>query len=528
MAFHTGQVGLAETKIDAALALREKVRPAPSQMTRMGATTKWFSPRHEKLVGERTRYRAFTKAYRGARRSAFNSSANEEFPVPQKMGHTRLSYSWEDLTDIKTTIKWNMLQGEKHNDIDYAVYELVTELYAQAELDLMELLNIGMFQTYTAALCQIAGIYDADGTTFTGASGHAEAYINIKNGPIGRIQVGDVLDIYDSTSAGGSDTKNRTINVTDVIHGENGPYDSNGDRVAGIGPGFLGEPCDAYGVAAATAWNSGGTTPDADDFIARSGEFQTSTTNPHTLHGFPDWFDPTVKCLRDGDGTLMDPTASGNRWQQPMIITPSGASEGSEVEFDPETHLAELADNWITQVRVGRKMRRAQVINIGNAGPGGKSGRIEISDHLVLVTEPKMVNHVVTEAKATEQFVHSSMLNEKAAVALKRIGVEGFDGYVWHSPSLGSVAMLGDPNCKPHHAFLIEPSSFFWIEPKDGQRITWVSHGKGSRVWPIAGDTNGTPTYSRQAAAHIMLGLQNDQPQANAMIEHIQTAREGA
>jgi len=106
------------------------------------------------------------------------------------------------------------------------------------------------------------------------------------------------------------------------------------------------------------------------------------------------------------------------------------------------------------------------------------------------------------------------------------IGVEGFEGYVWHSATLGEVLMQPDTNCKPHTAFILEPSSFFWITPPGGDRVQWLSHGSAGRVWPIHGDTLGTPTFSRQAMAYRMCGLMCDQPKANAIIEGILTARE--
>jgi hypothetical protein len=117
-------------------------------------------------------------------------------------------------------------------------------------------------------------------------------------------------------------------------------------------------------------------------------------------------------------------------------------------------------------------------------------------------------------------------MNVEAAKAYRNIGVSGFEGFVWHSFTLGSVAIQADTNCTPHTAYIIEPSSFFYITPPGGEGIQWLSHGQGSRIWPIHGDTLGTPTFSRQAMAYCLIGLQNDQPQANAIIKHICTARE--
>jgi len=530
MAFNDNEIGLADTAINAALATKEQIHPAPAQFTRQGRTSRWFRPGSKTLQGERTKFRVFTKPYRGARRRAFDTAATSEFPVPMKPGYERLSYSWSDLIDIQGTCKWNMLQDLKHKNLKLSVIALVQELYSQAELDLVHQMNAGIFQSYTCAIAKVAGIYDlddVDGTpSFSGASGHAAAYIQIKDGSITNFQMGDVLHFYDSTSTGGSDTQNCQVVVHDVIHGENGPW-YGGSRNEGYGPGLICEPCAVDGSVTSgtgydTAWNATGTPADGD-FIARSGEFQTSTTDPNNFHGFPDWFDPTVDCLMDEDGSVIDRESTGKHWMNPMVIIPDGASAGSEVEFSVRTHLREVEDNWFAMVAAGRQQRRS----IGVGMPGGKEQAIEISEHLTLIMEPKLFNHVADEAQYSSQFTHASALSESAAKALRRIGVDGFEGFVYHSPTLGEIACMADTNCEPHAAYLIEPSSFFWIEPPSGQRATWLQSG-GSRVWAKIGDTLGTPTYTRQAAVHMMIGLMNDQPKASLKIDHICTAREAA
>jgi len=539
-AFGANEVALGETMIDAALATQEEVRRAPSQFTRQGITSPWFSPRDKVLVGEKTKFRVFTKGYRGARATTFAGMAGTEGPPPMKVGHVECSYSWNDLMGLRAGIKWNMMQDLKHKNLTYAVYNLVNELFSEAEADMAERINTGLMLSYTASMGKVVAMFDVDGSTMTGIGGHAAAYIQVKDAPISRFQEGDVLELYDVDSASGTDYLNARVYVHDVIHGENGPPKSDGSRVENIGPGLIVEPCDALGATSSVNYSDAAKisagTDFLDSFIARSGEFQTSTTvsttGPNNFHGFPDWFDWSVGCLRDGDGTYITRTADGMRWTNPLVITPDGVTRGTSStykEFDPDEHLVEYADTCINLVKAGRKERRS----IGKGMPGGVNKEIKISDHLVMVVEPKMGNHIVNGAEDKLRFTHASTMNEASAKALRMIGVEGFEGYVWHSFTLGEVAIVADTNCQPHSAFILEPSSFFWIEPPGGQRVQWLPFTGGSRIWPIAGnvaadETYGTPTMSRQAMAYSMLGLMCDQPRANAMIECIITAREAA
>ena len=528
-AFGDYEIGIADDLINAALAVDEKVT-APAQFTRQGKTSQWIQAEKRMLRGERTRYRAFIKPYRGARRMRWNTSATSESPVPMSPGWTELSYDWSDLVDIRGTVKWNMKQDLKHSsDVRLSVMQLVENIFSQAELDVVQVMNDGIMQPYTCAIAKVGQIYNIDGATFSGAAVHTPAFIQVVGGSSSNFEKGDVLDIYDSD---GSTFKIR-IYVHGVIHGENGPW-SGGEREEGIGPGILAEPCNAdgsgtgVGGSCTTAWNTVAV-PDANgDFLARSGEFDTTTTTAKNFHGLPDWFDTTVDCLADGDGTAIDREATGNEWMNPLVIIPDGASAGSEVEFSVSTHLSELARSWYVQVQSGRRDRAKNGRSLGTGMPGGKAQGIAISEHLVAICEPQMLEHITENAGDSQRFTHASLLNEAAAKALQLIGVSGYEGYVWHSPQLGEVAFHADTNCTPHTIYFIEPSSFFWIQEPGGQRLGWISNGSAGRVWGVVGDTLKTPTYTRQAACHVALGLKNDQPQANAVVKHVCTAAEAA
>lgn len=541
--FYDFGVGLSDDAINAALATNEQVQPAPSQFTRQGKTSPWFAPRGKMLKGERTKFRVFDKGYRGARRTGYANAATTEGPTPMAIGHTECSYDYNDLSMIRAGVKWSMLQETKHTDLNLAVYDLVNKLFGEAEADIAETENTGLFLPQSCAMATVVAIYEITATggtqdAFAQTTTHQPAYIQISGNP-GRFQKGDVLDIFEAASAGGSDTQNATVIVHDVIHGEDGPKVA-GVRAAGIGPGLVVEPCQVAGTYTTgsgslgtenwvdgTQTGTNGTSyttaaPAVGDFIARSGEFTTSATSgdANNFHGLPDWFDWTVGTLRDGDGAYLTRTDPGYEWTNPFVVEAGTAA--SPVEFDPDEHLFELAENWIFRVKAGRAGRRT----MGEGMPGGVNEEIKISEHLLGIMEPKMLQHVTNGAEDKLRFTHSSQMNESSAKALQMIGVEGFEGYVWHSPVLGEICMKADTNCKPHSAYIIEPSSFFWIDPPGGGSTRWLPHGSGGRIWPISGDTKGTPTFMRQAMAYKMRGLMCDQPGANAEIRHIITARE--
>ena len=157
----------------------------------------------------------------------------------------------------------------------------------------------------------------------------------------------------------------------------------------------------------------------------------------------------------------------------------------------------------------------------------GKEKGIEIGEHLSLVCEDVVANDIIrNEVQNSLRFTHTAAMSEAAAKAIKITGIGGFEGYVHHSPTLGDICLQPDANCKAHHAFIIEPSSFFWITTAGmGQRTKWLTNA-GSRIWAISGDTLGTPTTEKQSGALAMIGLQCDQPGANVMISHIKSSRE--
>jgi hypothetical protein len=523
------------------LANKEIVKHSPAQFTLLGNTTKWFRPRHQVLSGDKTIYRAFTQPYRGARAATFANMAATEGPVPMGFGYQELAITYADMIGIRGGAKWNLMQELKHKTAELAAKDLVTGLLSGLQRDIKERMNMGTFLGTAGVMGKVGLMYKVTNTTSTQDAwdggmdgGHLAGYMHVDDTQIARYNKGDVLDVFDTDSPF---AQLAMLKVHGVIHGEDGPP-KEGLRAAGIGPGLIVEPCGIDGTVASNNWvgatvtGANGTSftsarPTAGDLIVRSGENSTGAVGAN-FHGIPDFFDTTVDIFRDGTdgsniGVAMDREATGNEWMNPMVITPSGATSSAPVEFDPEEQLMELADNWISQVVAGRGDRKS--LNQGN--PGGKEYAIEISDSLLMTMEPKLLNHLANLMAQKNQFMSSLSMSEGAAKKFQAIGVDGFTGYVWQSPTLGTVACQADSNCEPHSVYILEPSSFFWVEPEGGQGIEWAMNGN-SRIWPISGSTLGTPTMFQQVMAYCLLGLLCDQPQANAKIQYVCSAREAA
>ena len=523
MAFGDYGINISDADFDEAFADEDKIRRAPAQFVRIGEVGRWFKAGVETMRGAaRTIYRAYIQPLTGTRRSKFNVAMASEAPAARKLAYQKLSFAWDDLCVFQHTIKWNTMEAMKSEDPAYAVVELASELYTQAAEDIREQKSLAIFQASSCMMAKVLQIYDKDGTTFNDlspAAGHTPAYISISGGNIAQFQKGMILDIFDASSTGGSDTKNATVVVLDVIKGEDGPFYA-GSRVASIGPGLVVEPCAATGSTSTGTgydayWNAVGT-PAAGDFIARSGEFSTATAG-NNLFGLPDWFNPAVDVYDDEAGVVIPRDEDGHRWALPYIVT--GGTSGSEETFDMDIHLAELANNWITMVRAGWDARE----KLGQGMRTGANQTMEIDRHLVLAMEPNMARWITqTAATDTARFMSAAAMTPDAAAKMRRTAVVGFTDFIYHDPNLGYCTLQPDHGCTPKMVYVLNPETWKWSAPKgyNGEAVHWIMNGN-SRVWPLPGDTLKTPTHECQATAEDMAYLYCDQMQANARIEYV-------
>ena len=521
MAFGDYGINVSDADFDEAFADEDKIRQAPAQFVRIGEVGRWFKPGVETMRGAaRTIYRAYIQPLTGTRRSKFNTAAAAEAPVARKIAYQRLSFAWDDLCVFQHTIKWNTMEAMKSEDPAYAVVELASELYTQCAEDIREQKSLAIFQSSSAWMAKVEAVYDVDATMtdMTGESGHAPAFIKIKSGNIAQFQKGMILDIYD---CGDGTTKNARVKVHDVIKGADGPF-VGGSRAAAKGPGLICEPCAADGSTTSgtgydTAWGAAFAAPTTavGDYIARSDEF--STTTPPSFAGLPDWFNPAVNTYDDEAGTPINRDADGNRWSLPYIVT--GGTDGSEETFDLDTHLAELSEHWITMVRAGWDSRE----RLGQGMRTGANQTMEIDRHLVLAMEPNICRWITqTAATDTARFMSAAAMTPDAALKMRRVAVVGFADFIYHDPNLGYCTLQPDHGCTPKMVYVLNPETWKWSAPKgyNGESVHWIMNGS-SRVWPLPGDTNKTPTHECQATAEDMAYLYCDQMQANARIEYV-------
>ena len=523
MPFSDYGIGWAQTNIDTAIH-RYETRIAKAGFTRMGMTTaSWFTPPVLRVEGKRMFYRMWKAPMTATRISDFDTAMTTEFPIGQNMEVDEFSLTQSDLSAFRSTAKWNMEREWKHDGTEkgahLAMFNLVSKIFEELETDQECRYNMALFQENTSYMAKVHTFYNQAGTssgdTATGYTGHGAMFIRIKDGSIARFVPGMVLDIYDADT---TTQKNITCVVHDVIQTPDGPPVS-GARQAGIGPGLVCEPCAADGSTSAgtgydTVWNAVGV-PASGDYIAMSGEF--STASPKGFHGIPDWFDSTVDCWRDADGNAVNRETAGNGYLNPMVFTPSGATAGSPVALDIDTHFRAIENS------LGYKVRLAQgraVRAIGQGMRTGPNNELAISKRsLTLITTPEIENDVVDEARDTIRFTSTAAMSQDTVKEL--VGQVGFTGFFYNSPTLGHVAMVADPNCKPYHAFCIDPESFHRLDGGTaGKGLKWVMNA-GSRLHPVYGDTNKTPTYYQQVACYRYAALLCDQPGVNFCLRYI-------
>ncbi|MFH1496248.1 MAG: hypothetical protein ABII82_00345, partial [Verrucomicrobiota bacterium] len=193
-----------------------------------------------------------------------------------------------------------------------------------------------------------------------------------------------------------------------------------------------------------------------------------------------------------------------------------GASAGSEVTFDMQTHLREIEDYLPQAVNFGREYR--------NSEEG-----IEIDGSLLAVCEPPLMNEIVDDAKDDRRVTMMMATSLDAAMRKKYFADTGFDGAMYRSPSLPPIAFQADEMCAPHTMYLLEPKSFFFVYAAGGQpggmnaNINWLAPS-GVRWHMVHGATMGTPTANYQAGTYQTFTVTCDQPPANVCLKHIKSS----
>lgn len=506
-----GDYAIDLNELDAAIARQEDLtKHVKAQFTRLQNTTKWFDATKEPLKGKTFYYRALVSPDSGVRREKATTAATQEFPISQSFSYQELSVKLADIKFFQASKKYNVLEQKRTADGEYAVQELAMQAIGDVEADFAQQLNSSIHQPGSAQMATVTAIYDADGSAFSGAAGHAPAFIRIAGGSIGQFNKNEVLEVID---VGDGTTRNVIMKVHAVVYGSDGPLDGSDGKVADIGPGLLVEPCGIDGTVSTTAWNDTAV-PAVGDYIARYGEFHATAASYRNIHGFPDLFDSTCNMFWDGEGNALDRDSPANQWTVPYVVR--AAASGSEVAFDADVHLRELEDSipFAAAVKGGRNKRALSPLK-----------GITIKNSLVAITTPSIVNDAVADAKANLRFTANYAGTLEAAEKKKVFGSVGFDGIVYHSPSLGVIALQADAACRPYRMEIIEPNSFFYLTyPGMSGNVEWYSPN-GKRFTMVTGD-NGRHTYYVQGAAHTALALCNDQPQANMEIRGVKSSAE--
>jgi hypothetical protein len=504
------------TTLDNAIGRVYDYRRTKPQYQRAGQSANWFRPAGFLWKGKSYQYNALVAPASAIRRAQLSVAKDQEWPVGRDMKTQPLCIKYEDIVIFRGTAKINEFDDLKtQGDPDITIGKLAERIVGQLMEDFDTQRDMALFQPGTCEMFTIKQIYNVDGTTFTGAAAAAAAYIAVTGGSIAQVQPGDVLEIIDVAD---HSTVNATVTVNAVIKGKNGPMVSTGIRVADIGPGIIATP--------AAAWNAVGA-PAATDHIARSGEFNNTAATYKNIKGFESFFNPTISIFRSEDGTAMDryDATGDNQWQVPEVFCFDSVGDGSgtAVDFDVDTHFGEVEDVMGYVLSTSRMQR---VSANQDTGPN-----ISLPEVITMHTTPQLVNDVVSQCKDTARLTTSLAMSQDEATRRKFFGEIGFDGFVYHSPTLGHVALMPSVACRPNRMFFVDPQTAFWIHlggsgaDGSGGGLQWLDM-EGSRWQRLTGDTLRTPTAVKQAACYTASVLGWDQVAQNFAIKGIKSSRD--
>jgi len=479
--------------VDTAMDEMYRLRPAKAQFTRFADTTRWIRQGDDiPFYGNRWHYKAFLTPLTGMTSVAWSTAAasGTEFPAATSFTYQDLSYDYADMAIFQISLEINelaILRSQQGNP-KHAVFDLAQKFFMEAEANAALKANTAVNISSDNSMGTVAAIYSSLGAAYTTAG---TAFFQITDAPIGRFVKGMVLKVGDSETA--------TIN--DVIAGDDGPWDGADDtRIADIGPGI---------VVTASTGDFDGVTAGATgtgDALRITGDATSGA-----LNGLPAWFDQTVNTLNDGDGSAINRDALGNAWTVPEIITI--AASGSEVVLDLDDHLGQ-ASKIMAQIAGSRERRRQDA-----------EKEIVWKNGLVAIGTPALIDEAAREAKDTMRFTSAAPGGE--AAAKKALwGDVGFEGTVWHSPTLGPVALQSDAMASRYKLRLCNPDSWFFLSlgGKSGFKrgIQWQKTA-GSRFTRKVG-TNGLHTFDIVASAWMACLLGNDQPKSNVEITGVKSS----
>jgi len=468
-----------------------------AQFTRLGTTSRWMPQKGKMLQGRRWHYYAYTQPSTGARRSSMSDATTSAFPVASQPAYTELTHDWMDLTMFRTSLKFNEIVDIQSSDLKASVFRVANRLMNQAEKDFSSQKNAAIHQDSACTMGKIKARYDADGTTYSGSN--LTAYWQISEGAIRQFLPGQLLKVSSRTQA------ELTVQVEGIVASRSGPW-ASGARVADIGPGIT------VSIVDASSTDSDLDNADNDDTLSLSNEGAGDN-----FHGIPSWFSSAVDVYNDKDGSALDREALGNEWMMPEIF--DYTSGGNAVDFDLETHLREVAEVMPDRVNTGRN-GRAYMGDIEDVDEG-----VNIPKALVAITTAGIANEAIATAADTQRFTakHSSEMDESVRRSL--FGNVGFEGVVWHSPTLPPIAIQPDVAAAPEQMTIIDPQSWFWLRMA-GAPMQWL--GNGSDRWSRVNDpdSDNRQTFEQQAGAYATAMLVCDQPGANAQIKGVKSSTE--
>ncbi len=492
--FGLDAVGDIETYMD----IKYRLRPSKWQFTRYTDTARWFNARTEPWAGIEWHFKAFLSPSTPVRRSPVETatSSTGEFPRARDRTHIDLSVLHDDLRMFQASVNVNDFAKVRTGDPEDAIENAAEAIVTEVDDDFAAQINASIHQEVYGQMGTINAVYKVDGDTYPAGSA-TDAFLQITDGSIAQFVKGMIIDIRDDAH---NATVQTTCEVKDVIPGIDGPPGAT--TFAGVGPGIT----VSYYAAEATSGddtnfdnvavnvNSSGHSCD----LVMAGEGVTAN-----YHGLPDWMSKSTNVYRNTAGGAIDRDATGNAWSIPYI------QDYGSVNFDMDTHLRPLANYLPYRVQFGRRQRAAATKGLAVTGA------------MLGITTVELLNYMVDEAKDTQRFTSMTSSSWDAAKRKKYFGSVGFDGVVYHSPSLPwPIAFQSDVVARPEKITIVDPNAFFWLTEGGGHAsVNWLNQG-GSRFQPVRGP-NTRRTFYQDGGAWTVMYLNCDQIGACAEIQGV-------
>lgn len=434
----------------------------------------WAEDKGFRFEGEEMEYRVWTKDYTGVR---FGGSELSALPPPQATDGAIFTVGVSDLRQIGASIQHSEQMKRLSATKRGAIVAWVAKTESEVKRDLREAKARKFWQNYNARL------FTVDGTPTDNANGRAKGnsassdltiQFPVKNTAMGWLRKGMTIAIYTGGTADHGiygATNAEGVEIVDIFRYE--------DSTAYTGTDTTGERW-IVRIQSAAALD---TVADGDDaYLAIDHSTTAFSEKGYGLYGPQTWFRLTAG---GGYDTLfnVNRTTAGNDWARPIIFREGGTN----TTFEWDSHMKPYA---------------AAIAHM----------RGDANDDFVLCACPELVE-TVTGDLADSGYHPIPTADAKMP---KLIGHYGFDGAVFHHPTIGKFGIEPDRMCPDTGMYFLQPSTWFFMNLGEIDFLPGPHMG----IWHQVQDT-GVSYAAYRASMVGWMQIGNQFPQGNFLIDAV-------